>query len=141
MPNELLDLIWYRINLKKAKYNARIKSITLGINIYDKVLNELNDVKFASTAVSFYNSFKVTPTFFGYPMSISYGRKNLIQINLDIKRPPRITRRYVVGENLQIIKSGNRGYSKYSYEMMKKSLDFSQNSGIVLCDDGFRQEG
>ena len=82
MTNKLTDLIYYKIMLKKRDFNYPISHLTLGIDIINE-LRLLND-----TSIGIYTEYVGKErglSFYGYPIIISYRRKNLIQVNL--KKP------------------------------------------------------
>lgn len=88
LKDDILCSVYHRINEKRRDHFLPIKHITLGIDIYNNIRN-------ITGAFFLINSlFSVSPhrkkskynyadmRLFGYPVTIAYRRKNLIQINI-----------------------------------------------------------
>ena len=84
MKNSISDIIISRIHLKKMENWAKVKSLTLGIERW----NELKDELLRSSAIyPYFGIYKYE--FHGLPVKVSYKRPRLIQVNMDVKRRKR----------------------------------------------------
>jgi len=108
LSKKIIDEIYIRINRKQVD-GHNIKSVTLGIDLYNHVQND-------SSNVFYNNSHKAT--IFGYPITVSYKRKNLIQIN--VKRYSnqnflkRFTKDFVSEYNYAFVGYGDGGRSTFT---------------------------
>lgn len=81
MNDTILDEIQRRLYAKRAESYLKIKSITLGINIWDELQAEIHRNPLIQPY--YINNGYGDKQIFGYPIKIAYKRKNLIQINLE----------------------------------------------------------
>lgn len=89
--NSISDIIISRIHLKRMENFTKVKSLTLGVEIWDELMKELHKMDWPS----YYNGLHDN-SFCGYSVKISHKRPRLIQINMDIKRRRKI---YYYGHN------------------------------------------
>lgn len=77
-----------RIHRKQVDTWHKVRSITLGIDMYNILRDEIDCLTFASYVYTgkFESSYNGNGELYGYPIRICYKRKNLIQINLDKPR-------------------------------------------------------
>jgi len=121
---KIIDEIYTRITRKHAD-NLHVKSITLGVDLYNHVVNNSQNV--------FYSYFHKA-TIFGYPVTISYKRKNLIQINVKRLKSHRSFLRRFVKDFTSEYKYGFVGYGDGGKSMFSDMIyNFYQNSDKEDC--------
>lgn len=103
MSHPIQDEIHHRIHEKMRQgiiFSTReVSSITLGINVYNDLRDEIDSISMA--AFTYSGNYR-GPEILGHKVRICYKRKNLIQINIVRKRRPKcINLDYYKNLNLQ----------------------------------------